>query len=104
MSDEPSGPGPDKASAAAQTQALPARPRQLFAGRLKPPVPPPAPSSYTVSRASPAAGAGLSVRDEGSSSSHRRPAAAEEPVAVATRAVAQPFVDPAVLERHGFAR
>ncbi|KAK6820628.1 hypothetical protein PG990_012614 [Apiospora arundinis] len=68
-----------------------AHPRALFKGRLKPAQRPPiATASYTVSSA------GQSEVVIRKTSDAKNPV---EPTEILTRAVAQPFVDPNVLER-----
>ncbi|KAL7620348.1 hypothetical protein AAE478_009342 [Parahypoxylon ruwenzoriense] len=65
-------------------------PRELIKGRLRPPSKPPTCKSYTVSRAS---------INEVTVRSPTDKRAIRVPVEISSAAVAQPFVDPAVLER-----
>ncbi|KAI1099948.1 hypothetical protein F4804DRAFT_63898 [Jackrogersella minutella] len=65
--------------------------RELVKGRLRPPSKPPSTKSYTVA---PTSINEVTVRH------HTERQVAQGPVEISSAATAQPFVDPAILERH----
>ncbi|KAI1500259.1 hypothetical protein F5X99DRAFT_410251 [Biscogniauxia marginata] len=73
-----------------QNPADPQTSRVLFKGKLRAPVKPPSPRSYTLG---PAPITEITVRTRADKRT------TQDPMPISSTAVAQPFVDPAVLER-----
>ncbi|KAI1360950.1 hypothetical protein F5Y08DRAFT_35379 [Xylaria arbuscula] len=67
-------------------------PRRLFKGSLSPPCAQPAHKSYTQT---PATISEVYIKDPS-----KKQATSPSPIAISSMAVPQPFVDPAVLQRH----